>query len=98
MHSDELERLFSEHARPLLKFLIYRTGDPALSEDVLEDTFLRVLTARRGFDRRKASEKTWLYAIALNLLRNHTRRTALAAQAMGRVQAETAAAAEPREF
>ena len=61
----------------LLGFLIYRSGDRALAEDLLADTFERVLTARRPFDRRRASEKTWLYTIALNLLRDHARRAAV---------------------
>lgn len=87
MRQEEFERLFAEHARPLLKFLVYRTGDQALAEDLVADTFERVLTARRGFDRRKASEKTWLYAIALNLLRDHARRSAVAHRALDQVAA-----------
>ena len=74
MRDEDFERLFEEHARPLLGFLVYRTGDRALAEDVLANAFERVLRARRRFDRRKASEKTWLYAIALNCLRDEVRR------------------------
>jgi RNA polymerase sigma-70 factor (ECF subfamily) len=85
-HRDELfERLYAEHAGPLLAFLVYRTGDRALAEDLLADTFERVLTTRRGFDRRRATEKTWLYTIALNLLRDHARRTAVHHRAMEHV-------------
>jgi DNA-directed RNA polymerase specialized sigma24 family protein len=51
----DFERLYAEQAQPLLAFLVYRTGDRALSEDLLADTFERVFTAKRGFDRRKAS-------------------------------------------
>jgi RNA polymerase sigma-70 factor (ECF subfamily) len=82
---DAFERLYSEHAAPLLRFLTYRTGDRSLSEDVLADTFERVLTARKGFDRRKASEKTWLYTIALNCLRDHVRRIGAESRALERV-------------
>lgn len=83
----DFDRLFAEHARPLQAFLYYRTGDRALSDDLLADTFERVLTARRPFDRRRASEKTWLYSIALNLLRDHVRRTAAGERALERVAA-----------
>ena len=69
MRQDAFERLFEEHARPLLAFLTYRTGDPVLADDLLADTFERAIRGRRGFDRRKGSEKRWLYAIALNLVR-----------------------------
>jgi RNA polymerase sigma-70 factor, ECF subfamily len=76
MHAEQFERLYEEHAQGLFGFLAYRTGDPALAEDLVADTFERVLTARRPFDRRKASEKTWIYAIALNRLRDTARREA----------------------
>jgi RNA polymerase sigma factor (sigma-70 family) len=74
MQDDEFEQLYAEHAEGLLGFLAYRTGDRALAEDLLADTFERVLKARRGFDRRRGSEKTWVYSIALNRLRDHIRR------------------------
>lgn len=87
MRHDQFERLYADHAGPLLGFLVYRTGDRVLSEDLVADTFERVLTARRGFDRRRGSEKTWLYTIALNLLRDHARREAAGARATERVAA-----------
>ena len=83
----DFDRLFAEHAGPLRAFLYYRTGDRALSDDLLADTFERVLTAKRPFDRRRAGEKTWLYSIALNLLRDHVRRTAAGDRALERVVA-----------
>src|SRR3954470_6331520 len=64
---DAFERLYAEHAGPLLAFLTYRTGDAVLAEDLLADTFERVLRARRRFDPRRGSQKAWLYTIALNL-------------------------------
>jgi len=87
MRGSDFERLYAEHAEPLLGFLVYRTGDRPLAEDLLADTFERVLTARRGFDRRRGSEKTWLYAIALNLLRDHARREAAGTRALEKVVA-----------
>ncbi len=89
MRRDDFERLFEEHAQPLFGFLAYRTGDAALAEDLLADTFERALRARKRFDRRKASEKTWLYAIALNLLRDNARRQKAEARALERIPPET---------
>jgi RNA polymerase sigma-70 factor, ECF subfamily len=83
--SDLLERLYHEHAAGLLGFLVYRTGDRALAEDVLADTFERVLTTRRGWRRGRASEKTWLYTIALNRLRDLARRKGAEIRALERV-------------
>jgi RNA polymerase sigma-70 factor (ECF subfamily) len=85
MQDDAFERLYAEHAQALYGFLSYRTGDRALAEDLLADTFERVLRAKRRFDPRKASEKTWLYTIALNCLRDHIRRRAAEGRAVERL-------------
>jgi RNA polymerase sigma factor (sigma-70 family) len=91
MRDDEFERLYAAEAQGLFAFLAYRTGDRALAEDLLADAFERALRARRGFDRRRGSEKTWLYAIALNLLRDHLRRAAAEGRALERVDEPPAA-------
>ena len=91
MRERDFDRLYAEHAQGLFAFLAYRTGDRALAEDLLADTFERVLTARRGYDRRRGGEKTWLYAIALNLLRDHFRRAGAEARALDRSFAVVAA-------
>ena len=74
MRDDDFERLYEAEAQGLFGFLAYRTGDRALAEDLLADTFERALRARRASTAARGSEKTWLYAIALNLLRDHARR------------------------
>jgi RNA polymerase sigma-70 factor (ECF subfamily) len=85
MRDQDFERLYAEHAEPLFGFLVYRMGDRVLAEDVLADTFERVLRARRRFDPRKASEKTWIYSIALNCLRDRARRSAAEERALERL-------------
>ena len=94
MRRENFERLYEEHAQPLFGFLLYRTGNRALSEDLLGDTFERVLRARRRFDPRKGSEKTWLYSIALNALRDHARRVEAEERALARAEPAARAAAE----
>jgi RNA polymerase sigma-70 factor (ECF subfamily) len=84
MRHDEFERLYAAEAQGLFAFLAYRTGDRTLAEDLLADAFERALRARRGFDRARGSEKTWLYAIALNVLRDHARRAAAEGRAYER--------------
>lgn len=85
MGHKEFTRLYSEHARSLYSFLSYRTGDGVLAEDLLADTFERVLRARRGYDRRKGSERAWLYAIALNCVRDNARRIKSETRALAQV-------------
>jgi RNA polymerase sigma-70 factor, ECF subfamily len=85
MREAEFEELYAKHAQPLLAFLAYRTGDRAMAEDVLADTFERVLRARRRFDPRRGSKRTWLYSIALNVLRDAVRRREAELRALERV-------------
>ena len=85
MRQEAFERLYEEHARGLLAFLVYRTGDVWLAEDILADTFERVLERGGGFDPTRGSEKTWLYSIALNRLRGLGRRAAVEARSLERV-------------
>ena len=81
---ERFERLYGEHADGLLGFLTYHTGDRGLAEDIVADTFERVLRTRSGW-RGQAGEKTWLYAIAMNRLRDLSRRRSAEARAIERV-------------
>lgn len=82
MRAEDFEQAYEEHAQALYAFLVYRTGDPTLAEDLVADTFERVLRAGRPFDKRKGGQKTWLYAIALNRLRDVTRRQEVESRAL----------------
>ena len=91
MKREDFERLYEEHAQPLFGFLVYRTGDRVDAEDILGEAFLRALRARKRFDRRRGTEKAWLYSIALNVLRDQVRRSAAESRALERVEAVAAA-------
>src|SRR3954451_12946445 len=93
MREKAFEDLYEEHAGPLLAFLTYRLGDRVAAEDVLADTFERVLRARHPFDRRRANAKTWLYTIALNCARDQARRSGAEVRALQRVVAGAPATA-----
>lgn len=86
MRDKDFVRLYAEHAEALYAFLSYRT-DRSLAEDLLAETFERALKARGGFDRRRGSERTWLYAIALNAVRDNGRRAVAEARALAQVAA-----------
>jgi RNA polymerase sigma factor (sigma-70 family) len=90
LSEEAFDRLYSEHAGPLLGFLTFHTGDRALAEDIVADTFERVLTARSRW-RGQSGEKTWLYAIAMNRLRDLARRRGAEARAFERVAASSVA-------
>ena len=84
MRDADFERLYEGHAQPLFGFLVYRTGNRALAEDVMAETFEKAYRSRGSFDSRRGNQKTWLYTIALNALRDHARRHAAEARAYER--------------
>jgi RNA polymerase sigma factor (sigma-70 family) len=66
--------VYNEHAWSVYGFLAYRLGDRQTTEDLTQATFERALRAWSRFDPRRGSERTWLLAIARNLLIDHHRR------------------------
>ncbi len=96
MRDADFERLYADEAPGLFSFLAYRTGDRALAQDLLADAFERALRARRRYESSRGSAKTWLYAIALNVLRDHLRRAAAEARARERIEVVHEAAPDAR--
>lgn len=90
---ERFDGLYREHAQPLYAYLAWSVGDRAVAEDLLADVFERALRNRRRFDLRRGSERTWLYAIAVNRVRDHMRRAASEGRALERLRAETSLAA-----
>jgi RNA polymerase sigma factor (sigma-70 family) len=93
MKKDQFEQLYEEHADPLLGFLVYRTGDRALAEEILADTFERVLSSRSRFNPKRGGVKTWIYSIALNRLRDLIRKREAEERALARSEAGAPVAA-----
>ena len=79
-----VESLYEAHARGIFAFLAFRTGNRTLAEDLLADTFERVLRTRRPPRR---DPKAWLYKVALNVLRDHARRASVEERALAAVSA-----------
>ncbi len=86
MQTDDFEIFFEAHAQSLFGFLVYHGGDRTLAEDVLGDAFERALRSRSKFDPGRGDGKTWLYAIALNRLRDLQRRAAVESRAIGELE------------
>ncbi|MBZ0288135.1 MAG: RNA polymerase sigma factor [Anaerolineae bacterium] len=71
---DGLTLLVQRHHSPLLGFLYRMTGgDRALAEDLVQETFLRVLRSISQYQYPRPV-KPWLYMIATNLARDHYKR------------------------
>ena len=68
----ETLRLFQEHGTPLFRFCRSLLHDPGDSEDVVQETFLKLLNhLQRGGERRNL--KSWLFTVAANACRDRTR-------------------------
>lgn len=70
----DFARVYSENVWRVYGFLAYRVRSREIAEDITQLTFERALRAWSRFDPRRASESTWLLAIARNLLIDHHRR------------------------
>jgi RNA polymerase sigma-70 factor (ECF subfamily) len=70
----DFARVYSDHVWPIYGFLAYRLGNRQVAEDLTQATFERALRAWSRFDPRRSSERTWLLAIARNLLVDEHRR------------------------
>jgi RNA polymerase sigma-70 factor (ECF subfamily) len=76
-----VEALYREHGRSLYRYLVRMTGDHDLAEDVLHDTFERLLQSP---PRREHNLKGWLFRVATNRLTDEHRRSARRLRLLGR--------------
>lgn len=66
--SFDASRAFDLHGSALLGFAVNAVRDRPLAEDCVQETFLRAWRSRDSFDPAKSSERTWLFAIARNVI------------------------------
>ena len=71
MKDEDVERLFRTYNTALVRYLTRRLGDRDWAEEVAQETFLRALRQDT-----LASERSWLFAVASNLVRDEARRSA----------------------
>jgi RNA polymerase sigma-70 factor (ECF subfamily) len=71
--SEMLGILFDRHHAKLLNFYVRLTGNRALSEDLVQDVFYRILRSRRTY-RPGSPFAPWMYQVARNARRDNLRR------------------------
>ena len=71
MKDEYVERLFRTYNAALVRYLTRRLGDRDWAEEVAQETFLRALRQDS-----LSSERSWLFAVATNLVRDEARRDA----------------------
>jgi RNA polymerase sigma-70 factor (ECF subfamily) len=67
--TNALERIYSRHKDSLFSYCLYASGDRQLSEDVVQEAFLRLME-QRGRLKIRTTLKNWLFICTRNLLIN----------------------------
>ncbi|HYV96544.1 MAG TPA: sigma-70 family RNA polymerase sigma factor [Gemmatimonadaceae bacterium] len=70
---DDADRLFRTYHAPLVRYLTRRLGDRDWAEEIAQETFLRAL---RQSAASLTNERSWLFAVATNLIRDEARKDA----------------------
>jgi RNA polymerase sigma-70 factor (ECF subfamily) len=71
---DAIARFYDANVDGLYAFVYYRVGsDPALAEDVVQETFAIALSRRAEYDAGRGSVASWLAVLSRNVIRDQLR-------------------------
>jgi RNA polymerase sigma factor (sigma-70 family) len=70
---DKMGLLFERYHRQLFRFIFHMTNDKVLSEDMVQNAFLRMLKYRKNFAG-TGEFRNWMYHVARNTMNDHFRR------------------------
>ena len=80
---DRLRALFEAYHEPLVRFLTRQTGDRDWAEEIAQETFIKALKQEMI-----ASERSWIFAVAMNLVRDEARKDARHRKRLERMREE----------
>jgi RNA polymerase sigma-70 factor, ECF subfamily len=69
---EAFDAIFRKHREPVERVIRVRVRDEALTDELVQRTFVRAYEGLASF-RSEAALSTWLYTIACNVVRNHAR-------------------------
>lgn len=72
MHQEHIHSLYEQYKNGIFRYILSITKNPHLSEDILHDTFVKLLSG--GVRIAPEKEQAWLYRVARNLCYDHLRR------------------------
>ncbi|HEX7350675.1 RNA polymerase sigma factor [Brachybacterium sp.] len=64
----DVHRAYGEHGGALYGFAFNSTRDGDIAEDCVQETFVRAWRAREKYSADRGSQRTWLFAIARNVV------------------------------
>ena len=73
MDRSQIWSLYEQYKNGIFRYILSITKDPYLAEDVLHDTFVKLLSG--GVRCAPGKEQAWLYRIARNLCFDHLRKS-----------------------
>lgn len=71
---EDLEEVFHALNTDIYAYVAARVRSRAIAEDIAQEVFIRAWEKRKQFDARRGSLKNWIYAIALNAVRDYFRK------------------------
>ena len=72
--SFDVTAAYRDFGRELYLFALNSLGESQAAEEAMQETFIRAWKARSSYSADRGSERTWLYAIARNIIRDAFRR------------------------
>ncbi len=69
---DDIHSLAQRYRPKLMRYVAFSIGDADLAESIAQDCLLKAYNGRESF-RGECSVSTWIFSIANNLIRDHTR-------------------------
>jgi RNA polymerase sigma-70 factor (ECF subfamily) len=73
----DVRAAYAAHGAELYRFALRQLGDGGAAQDVVQEVFLRAWRAADGYDPQLSSLRTWLFAIARNVVVDEARRFAV---------------------
>lgn len=70
---DSMEEIYLQHGKTVYGFLLTRTKNPDLAEELTQETFYQAIKSIGGY-KGNSSVSTWLCGIAKNLWQEHLRK------------------------
>jgi RNA polymerase sigma-70 factor (ECF subfamily) len=70
---DAFDALLARYQNQLYRYLVRLTANPAVAEDLFQETWLKVITRIHRYDERRPFEP-WLFSVARNLAIDHLRK------------------------
>jgi RNA polymerase sigma-70 factor (ECF subfamily) len=68
-----LKNWYQQHGAAILAFATGLTGDPAIAEDVLQETLVRAWRHASSLSESIGSVRSWLFTVARNIITDHLR-------------------------